>query len=310
MSSPPRYFLLGATATGKTAVALELAPRLDAEILSLDSMLVYRGMDVGTAKPTPEERARVAHHLLDLASPAEPFSAARWLEAARAVEADLAARGRAALYVGGTALYLKALLHGLPEGVTPPAEVRAAVRGEWDAADGPSRLRAELERVDPAAAARIHPRDAQRTLRAIEHWRAFGTRWSEALAPWPPGRALEARAVALRWARGALHRRIEERFADMMQRGFLEEVRRLRAEPGFGPTARGAVGYRRLLDHLDGRGTLAEAGQRAARDTRVLVRRQETWLRSFPDLAWVEADARAPSAVAEQIHALWSVRAD
>jgi len=293
MSGPQRLFLLGPTATGKTEVAIALAGLLDADVFSLDSMLVYRGMDVGTAKPSPAQRAAVPHFLLDLVEPAESFSASRWVEAARAAEAEAAARGRRALYVGGTALYLKALLHGLPEGLEVPAAVRQALEQEWREPEGPARLRAELERVDPAAAAKIHERDAQRTLRALGHARAFGQPWSAALAPWPAHKALGAPAVALSWPRAGLHARINERFERMMREGFLEEVRRLRENPGFGPTARRAIGYRHLLAHLERGQPLAQAVGQAQRDTRVLVRRQETWLRSFPDLRWIEAGAGA-----------------
>jgi tRNA dimethylallyltransferase len=304
-----RYFLLGPTAAGKSGVALRLAPRLDAEILSMDSMLVYRGMDVGAAKPDAAERAAVPHHLLDLVGPEKEFSAARWVAAAQRCEAELSARGRHALYVGGTALYLKALLHGLPTQRTVPAEVRAAVRREWEEPGGPARLRAEFARVDPQAAARIHADDAKRILRALEHARAFGEPWSTARAPWPASGALGVPAVALRWPRAELHARIAARFARMMEEGFLAEVQRLRAHPGFGPTARLGIGYRELLRHLDGEWSLAEAVQHAQRATRVLVRRQETWLRSFPDLVGVECGAgRAADAVADAAAAALTAR--
>lgn len=296
-----RRFLLGPTASGKTAVALALAPRLGAEILSLDSMLVYRGMDLGTAKPSPAERAAVPHHLLDLVGPEVAFSASLWAAAAHAAERGIAARGRDALYAGGTALYLKALLHGLPEERRPPQPIRDALQLEWDAAGGPDRLRAELAACDPDAAAAIHPRDARRILRALEHWRAFGEPWSAARAPWPDPGAIGHPAVALRVPRAELHARIAARFEAMIAAGLLEEVRRLAAAPGFGPTARLAIGYRELLGHLAGVWSLEEAVARAVRATKVLVRRQETWLRSFPDLRWVDAPAgRAPEAIADE----------
>jgi len=257
----------------------------------MDSMLVYRGMDVGTAKPSAAERAAVPHHLLDLVGPEEEFSAARWVLAARKTETGLRARGVHALYVGGTALYLKALLHGLPVERTVPSEVRSAVRREWEEDGGPERLRAELERVDPVASERIHAVDAKRILRALEHARAFGEPWSAARAPWPEGGAVGEPAVALRWPRAELHARIAARFTRMMEDGFLDEVRLLRETPGFGPTARLGIGYRELLRHLDGELSLEDAVMNAQRATRVLVRRQETWLRSFPDLKWLDCDA-------------------
>ncbi len=283
-----RYFLLGTTASGKTPVGLQLAPLLNAEILSLDSMLLYRGMDIGTAKPTLAERAQVPHHLIDLVGPNETYSAARWVDAARAVESELSMRGKAALYVGGTALYLKALLHGLPQDRRPPEGLSASLSREWEAEGGPASLRAELERVDPQAAERIHWNDVRRLLRALEHWRAFGEPWSAAAAPWPKSGALSEPAVALHWPRATLHARILRRFEQMMEDGFLEEVRRLNANPGFGATARLAIGYRELLAHLEDGLNLDTAVAHAVRATKVLVRRQATWLRSFPDLQELE----------------------
>ncbi len=300
MPLPQRAFLLGPTASGKTEVGVELALRLDAEILSMDSMLVYRGMDVGTAKPDAAARARVPHHLMDLVAPSEEFSAARWVEAARRVEAEVAARGRRVLYVGGTALYLKALLHGLAPRAAP-AEVRASLAEELEAPGGAERLRAELERVDPEAARSIHPNDRRRLLRALEHHRAFGRPWSEDRAAWPEGGRLGEPAVALWWPRDLLHERIHRRFRSMVEAGLLDEIRRILATSGFGPTAARAIGYRQLLPHVQEGEDLEICLLRAERATRVLVRRQTTWLRSFPDLQGLACGAEdRPSELAER----------
>ncbi len=304
-----RFFLLGATASGKSAVGVALARRLGAEILSADSMLVYRGMDVGTAKPTPAERAGIPHHLLDLVDPWEEFSVARWLAAARAAETDVAARGRVALYVGGTALYLKARSAGLH-----PVPVPAAIREEVEAALAAGRageLRAELARVDPELHARIHAGDHKRLARGIEVWRATGRPLSAWQRQWRPGQPLGRPAVALRWPRGELRARIAWRFDAMLAGGLVEEVREIQARGGFGRTAAAAIGYREVLDHLAGACSLEEARERAIRRTRTLVRRQETWLRSFPDLQWLEVvSGTTPEALAATVEGLLLAAAD
>lgn len=289
-----RAFLLGPTASGKTAVAAELAPLLGAEVLSMDSMLVYRGMDIGTAKPAAAERAAVRHHLLDLVEPDQPFSVARWLREARAAEAEVAARGAVALYAGGTGLYLRALAAGLHDGPPVPREVRAAVAAELRAPAGRERLREELRRGDPALHARLHPADEKRLLRGIETLRFTGRPLSAWQTQWDGRRAVGAPAVALAIPRENLRTRVEERFDAMLAAGFLDEVRRIRATTGFGPTAQKALGYRQLLEHLEGRCTLEQARARAIAATRTLIRRQMTWLRSFPDIRWIEAQPDEP----------------
>ena len=296
-----RIFLVGPTATGKTAVGVALARRLAAEVLSMDSMLVYRGMDIGTAKPTLEERGGVPHHLLDLVEPTEEYSVARYVADAARVQAEVEARDKRPLYVGGTGLYLKALTAGLLEAPPIPAEVRAGVAAELEAGRRDA-LRAELERVDPELHARLHPGDDKRLLRGVETWRAVGRPLSELQRQWREQDALGEPAVALHWPREALRERVARRFDAMLAAGFLAEVRRLRESPGLGPTASKALGYRQLLDHLDGACTLDEARQRAITLTRTLIRRQMTWLRSFPDLRWVEVQAGAdPDRLAAQV---------
>ncbi|RMH04091.1 MAG: tRNA (adenosine(37)-N6)-dimethylallyltransferase MiaA [Planctomycetota bacterium] len=283
-----RAFLLGPTAAGKTAAAVALARRTRAEILSMDSMLVYRGLDIGTAKPGPEERGGVRHHLIDLVGPDEEFSVSRWLAAARAAEAEVRRRGAPVLYVGGTGLYFKAAVAGLFDGPSVPAELRRRVEAEL-AAGGREALRRELAAGDPVLHARLHPHDDKRLLRGIEVLRHTGRPLSSWQRQWRRRSRIGEPAVALVRPRAEVHRRIEERFDAMLAAGLLEEVDRIRRGPGFSRSARMALGYRQLLDHLEGRCSLEEARRRAIALTRRLVRRQTTWLRSFPDLVWVEA---------------------
>jgi tRNA dimethylallyltransferase len=282
-----RYFLLGPTASGKTRVALALAEPLDAEIVSMDSMLVYRGMDLGTAKPSAEEQAAVPHHLIDLVAPHEEYSVARYLEAARSCEADLAARGKNALFVGGTNLYLKALTAGLLESPPVAAEIRAEVRSLAESPAGLRQLFRELQGVDPESATRIHSNDAQRISRAIEMYRATGRTLTDWQREWRPAQALAEPALALEWPRDTLRERVSRRFSQMLNDGFLDEIRTIQASGGFGPTAAKALGYRQMIDFLAGGSSREVATERAINGTRTYIRRQMTWLRSFPDLNWI-----------------------
>jgi len=284
-----RAFLLGPTASGKTEAAVAWARRAGAEILSMDSMLVYRGMDLGTAKPSLEERGGVPHHLIDLVEPGEEYSVSRWVEAARRAEAEVLERGRWPLYVGGTGLYFKAITAGLFEGPSVPAALRAAVEAAL-ADGGREALRAELAGVDPELPARVHPNDDKRLLRGVETFRATGWPLSAWQAQWKAeDKRIGEPAAALVWPREVAHARIERRFDAMMAGGLLEEVRGILARGGFSRSASMGLGYRQVLDHLEGRCSLAEARNKAVALTRRLVRRQTTWLRSFPDLRWVEA---------------------
>jgi len=293
-SQAQRFFLLGPTASGKTAISLALAPRLNAEILSLDSMLVYRGMDLGTAKPDAEEQAVVRHHLIDLVGPQEEFSVSRYRNAALQVEAALAEKGKRALYAGGTPLYFKALVHGLHELPPVPPELRQELLAL--AADKQNReaLRRELAEVDPRLAAKIHPNDDRRLLRGLETWRTTQKPLTEWQAQWrvddshDEGRLAGVPAIALRWEREALRERVARRFHMMLEQGFLEEVRRIDQTSGFSVSASKAIGYRQVLAHLHGECTLDEAVEQAITRTRVFIRRQMTWLRSFPDLQWLD----------------------
>lgn len=301
--TPPLWILAGPTACGKTAAALALADEIPLEVISVDSALIYRGMDIGTAKPTPDEMARVPHHLIDILDPAESYSAARFVGDTHRLVAEIRARGRTPLLVGGTMLYIKALLEGLDE--LPPAD--PAVRAELDAAfaeRGTPAMHAELAQVDPVTAARLAPGDTQRIQRALEVWRSTGrplssyhTRTASDTAA-PP--KVAARLVSLEPDdRAWLHRRIALRFEQMMAQGFVDEVRRLRARPDLHaslPSIR-CVGYRQVWEALDAGldlndpGHLAGVTERGIAATRQLAKRQITWLRSMPHRVVVRCDA-------------------
>jgi tRNA dimethylallyltransferase len=285
--SLPFPLIVGPTASGKTALAVTLAERLaernaPGEIVTMDSMQVYRGMDVGTAKPTHAERRNIPHHLIDLIDPTKTFSVDRWLNLAEQSIADIRARNRTPIVVGGTHLYAKALLEGLFEG--PPAD--PAMREALNAAPL-AELRAELERIDPKAAERIHPNDQRRTVRAVEVYRATGTPISEHQQQWDAqsGPRDDALLVTIHWPTEELNRRINQRVRDMMTGGLLEETRALHALPDLSGTARQALGYKQLLAHLDSppRGKqhlpLDDAVEQIKIETRRFAKNQRTWLR-------------------------------
>jgi tRNA dimethylallyltransferase len=289
--------LAGPTASGKTALALALAARWPVEIVSVDSALVYRGMDIGTAKPDAAERAAVPHHLLDLIEPEDSFSAAQFVADARRLVAEIRARGRWPLLVGGTMMYFKALVDGLD--ALPPADpnVRAALDAEAASRGWPA-LHEELARVDPVTAARLAPNDSQRIQRALEVYRIGGVPLSAlhgraARAP-EPGAAHALIALEPR-ERAWLHERIARRFDTMLAAGLVDEVRALRRRPGLNlelPSIR-CVGYRQAWEALDAADPpdLAALRERGIAATRQLAKRQVTWLRSMPWRHVVEADA-------------------
>ncbi len=288
--------LAGPTAAGKTALALAVARRWPVEIVSVDSALVYRGMDIGTAKPSAAERAAAPHHLLDLIGPEQSYSAAQFVADARRLIAEIRGRGRWPLLVGGTMMYFKALVDGIDE--MPPADpaIRAAIDAEAAASGWPA-LHAQLALVDPITAARLAPNDSQRIQRALEVFRAGGVPLSTLhLRARRDAPARDGALVALEPAsRAWLHARIAQRFDAMLAAGFLDEVRRLRANPALNlelPSMR-CVGYRQAWEALDAGDppdleTLRERGIAA---TRQLAKRQVTWLRSMGHRHVVEADA-------------------
>ena len=300
--------LAGPTAAGKTAAALALAECLPLEVVSVDSALVYRGMDIGTAKPTAAERAAVPHHLIDVIEPSEAWSAARFVAEAETLIDAIRGRGRLPLLVGGTMLYFKALFDGIDALPAADPLVRAAIDAEARERGWPA-LHAELARVDPAAAARLAPNDAQRIQRALEVWRTSGGPLSsfhsgrfDAAPAAPPDMPL----ISLEPAdRAALHARIDARFAAMLDVGFLDEVRRLRGRGDLHaalPSMR-CVGYRQAWEALDAddppdRTALLTRGSAA---TRQLAKRQLTWLRGMP---WRQTVACETPDAAERVVAL------
>lgn len=283
---PDCWFLSGPTASGKTARALDMAGDLGAEIVSVDSMAVYRGLDVGTAKPTALERRAVPHHLIDVVSPAETYSVARWLADAATAVADCRLRGRRILFVGGTPLYLRALRDGLaPLPAADPAR-RAALAAEAERL-GVAALHDRLAAIDPPAAARIHPHDLKRVVRALEVADATGRPLSAAFAP-QPHPVFETQFLVLDLPRAELHDRIDRRVERMFAGGLVEETQAaLAAAGGIGPTARQAAGYAEAIDLIEGRIDRAEAIRRTQARTRQLAKRQLTWLRSFKAARWI-----------------------
>nr|WP_246294845.1 tRNA (adenosine(37)-N6)-dimethylallyltransferase MiaA [Schlegelella koreensis] len=290
--------LAGPTAAGKTAAALAiadaLAPRAPAEIVSVDSALVYRGMDIGTAKPSREERTRVPHHLIDIVEPTEHYSAARFVADATRLVAEIRARGALPLLVGGTMLYVKALFDGLDQMPAADPALRAELTRRGQAEGWPA-LHAELARVDPATAARLAPGDSQRVQRALEVWLQSGrpiSAWQTASRE-PRTRATPAPLISLEpLDRAWLHARIGERFAAMLAAGFVDEVRALRARGDLGPDlpSMRCVGYRQAWAALDA-GHLSDLHATGSAATRQLAKRQMTWLRSMPERHVVAADA-------------------
>ena len=278
------WFLTGPTASGKSAVGVEVAHRIGAEIISLDSISLYRGMNIGTAKPTAEERRDVPHHLIDVLDPDEEFSLAQYVEAAGRIAAEIAGRGRQSLFVGGTPLYLKGLLRGIFQG--PPADLQLRRRLADDAdRNGAGWLHERLAAIDPATAARLHPNDARRLIRAIEVFEKTGVPISDLQRQFDTGRlAAECRVFVLKWPRAELFARIERRVEAMFSAGLVEEVGRLLARPrSLSRTARQAVGYREVIEHLEGRRGLAETVELVQRHTRQLAKRQCTWFRSLSE---------------------------
>jgi tRNA dimethylallyltransferase len=301
---PATVALAGPTASGKSAASLVLAEALDAEIVSVDSALVYRGMDIGTAKPTPGERQRVPHHLIDIRDPAEPYSAAEFAADAQRIAAALHARGKRVLLVGGTMLYFKALFEGLAAMPAADAQLRARIEAEA-AAQGWPALHAQLAAVDPVTAARLAPNDAQRIQRALEVVRLTGRPLSAFHAEARQAPLLRPDLfLSLEPAdRGWLHARIAQRFDAMLAAGFLDEVRRLRARGDLAPElpSMRSVGYRQAWEALDGRYPLESVRERGIAATRQLAKRQLTWLRGLPQRQVVACDA--PDALAQVLRA-------
>ena len=299
--------LAGPTASGKSAASLAMAQRWPVEIISVDSALVYRSMNIGTAKPTPTELAQVPHHLIDIRDPLQAYSAAEFVTDATRLMGEIRARGRTPLLVGGTMLYFKALMHGMDDMPRADAAVRERIEARARALGWPA-LHAELAQVDAPTAARLSPNDSQRIQRALEVFAvsgkpisAFQTGTRAAPNPLAPGALLSLEPHDRAW----LHERIAQRFDAMLDAGFLDEVRHLRARGDLHPDlpSMRCVGYRQAWEALDAAGEapnaaqLAELRERGIAATRQLAKRQITWLRSMPERQVVACDA--PDALAQ-----------
>lgn len=291
-TKPLAIFLMGPTASGKTSLAMELCQALPCELISVDSALVYKGMNIGTAKPTAAEQTAVPHRLIDLLDPLDAYSAADFRHDALAAMADITAAGRIPLLVGGTMLYFKALLEGLSPLPSADAAVRAEIETQaqeqgWEA------LHRQLAEIDPVAATRIHPNDPQRISRALEVYRISGstlTELTQRKGDPLPYKVLQF-AIAPR-ERSQLHKRIGERFHLMLEQGFEQEVRALYERGDLHPDLPSirCVGYRQMWDYLSGVVSYDEMIERGTAATRQLAKRQLTWLRGWPDIQWLDTD--------------------
>lgn len=292
---------MGPTASGKSALALAIASCLDVEIISVDSALVYRGMDIGTAKPTPDELAQIPHHLINIRNVTEPYSAAEFVNDATQAIRDILSRNKYPLLVGGTMLYFRALQQGLSQMPSSDDKVRQAILALAKTKGWPA-LHEKLKGVDPQAAARIHPNDAQRIERALAIYEISGKTQTDYWAHIPSiNQDFECINVAIPCLdRGALHEKIAYRFKAMLRAGLLEEVKYLQREFDLHPTlpAMRAVGYRQVLAYLNGEYDEMLMREKAIIATRQLAKRQLTWLRGWPQLTWL------PGSKADQVRAL------
>ncbi len=299
---PPAIFLMGPTASGKTDLALQLADALPCEIISVDSALIYRGMDIGSAKPNAEILQKYPHHLIDILDPAQSYSAAQFRDDALQAMADITARGRIPLLVGGTMLYFKALTEGLAAMPSADPEVRTRLE-QQAASEGWAALHTELQRIDPVSAQRIHPNDPQRLLRALEVWHISGQTMTQLRAKQSlekqqllasNGAHLPYNVATFAIApqqRSVLHERIAQRFQQMLEQGFIAEVEALRQRGDLHidlPSIR-AVGYRQAWAYLDGEYAYDDMIERGIIATRQLAKRQFTWLRSWDDVEWLDS---------------------
>ena len=297
--------IVGATASGKTSLSLQVAQRLNAEIICMDSMQVYRQMDIGTAKPTAEERALVPHHLIDIIDPSASFSVAEYVPLAHACIADVISRGHVPLLVGGTGLYLQGIsmphdYGGLP---SDPA-IRAELQEVYERS-GADALHSLLQSVDPETAARLHPHDIRRVIRAIEIFRLTGIPMSEHRILQTEKSPYDMRLFAISWPRDELHRRIGYRVDEMMEQGLLEEVKSLLSD-GVSPQAQSmqGLGYKELVPVINGTETIASATERIKTGTRNYARRQLIWYRRDQRIHWLDSEHLGQAT--EQIIKIWS----
>jgi tRNA dimethylallyltransferase len=295
---PLPVFLAGPTAAGKSAVALDLAERIGGEIISVDSMQVYRGLDIGTAKPSPDDRKRVPHHLIDVAGLDESFDAARFVALANTAVAGIRSRGRVPIFCGGTGLYFKAFLEGL--GAAPPSN--PAIRAELESTPLETLL-TELERRDPATFQKVDRKNPRRVIRALEVIRITGRPFSEQRADWQAGHpSVPGRFIGLTRPSGELSDRIRRRVDEMFAKGLVAETEAL-LQRGLAqnPTALQALGYRQVVEHLRGERPLAETIELVKIRTRQYAKRQLTWFRRQMRLDWTTLEAQTSAAVATRV---------
>lgn len=300
----PILVIAGPTASGKTALAVEVAKRFGAELIGADSMQVYRGMDIGTAKPSAEELSGVPHHLIDVADPNEPFDAARYIEEADRAVADIRERGKKAILVGGTGLYIRTFLRGLHQGPPPETEIRERILERAEREGWPS-LHLELAKVDPVAAKRLNPNDGVRIVRALEVFEGSGV----PISKWQAEHRFQdsrypALLLGIELPRKQLYQRIDERVDKMIAAGLVDEVNGLIAR-GFGPDLKPmqGLGYRQICSHLAGECSLVEASEKIKVETRRFAKRQLTWFRKEKEISWQPPDPARATRMAEEF---WS----
>lgn len=296
MPAGPRkaVFIVGPTGAGKSAVALELAKILHGEIVSADSMQVYRGMNIGTDKPSAAARRRIRHHLLDILDPAEEFSAYEFRRLALEALEDIVRRGKIPIVAGGTGLYVKALLDGISPQPGKNEEVRRGLL-QKAASEGLDALHARLARIDPVVARRVHPHDEKRIVRALEVHEISGRRLSDWESETTGLDRLGFRSLVfgIRRERDALYREIDRRVESMFRKGLVKEAGKLYKRKRLSLTARQAIGYGELFDHFEGKADLPEAKARIQRHTRNLAKRQLIWFRRDPRIRWIDQTGRA-----------------
>ena len=291
--------ILGVTASGKGRLAFDLAGSFGGEIVSIDSMKVYRRMDIGTAKPPKEARQRLRYHLIDVVEPSEPFSVAAFLALANSVVEQIKSRGKPVIAVGGTALYIKALLYGLFEGPGTDEQIRAELR-QRAKNEGPEKLHIELQKVDSAAAERIHPNDAKRIIRALEVYRLTGKGISDFQQQWTAAQTQDHQhnwtIIGLRRERAEENKRINARGKKMIEAGLVDEVKSLLAEDKpLSQQARCAIGYAEIIDYLSGKTNLEEAVELIKKNSRRLAKSQRTWFKTFREVHWLDVGIEEPS---------------
>ncbi|GAB7056068.1 MULTISPECIES: tRNA (adenosine(37)-N6)-dimethylallyltransferase MiaA [Paenibacillus] len=303
---PRLLVLVGPTAVGKTKLSLTLAEQYNAEIISGDSMQVYRGMDIGTAKATPEERARIRHHMIDIRDPDEPFSVAEFQERCTELIREIHGRGKLPFIVGGTGLYIESVCYNFQFSDAGSDDAFREEQKAFAQAQGAEALHERLKQVDPESAERLHPNDQRRIIRALEIFHVSGERLSDQLKRQKKQSPYELCIVGLTMDRALLYKRIEERIDSMMQQGLVEEVRGLLAQ-GCSPSsvAMQGLGYKQIAGYLLGHYSLEEAVVLLKRDTRHFAKRQLSWFRRMKDIEWVDVSelAEFPTHL-EQIHAI------